>query len=50
MMPDSLPDRSEVSSFDSTKLKHVETLEKVVMPSKEGNQIYFSCVQCNYFS
>ena len=36
MMPDTLPDRSEVAQFDSTKLKHVETQEKVVIPSKEG--------------
>lgn len=36
MMPDSLPDRSEVTQFDSSKLKHVVTNEKVIIPSKEG--------------
>lgn len=36
MMPDVKPDRSEVSSFDSSKLKHVETAEKSVLPTKEG--------------
>jgi len=36
MMPDKLPDRSEVSSFDHSKLKHVETQEKEVLPTKSG--------------
>ena len=36
MMPDELPDRSEVSNFDHSKLKHVATTEKVILPSKEG--------------
>ena len=36
MMPDVLPDRSEVGKFDHSKLKHVNTTEKVVLPSKEG--------------
>lgn len=36
MMPDELPDRSEISKFDHSKLKHVNTTEKVVLPSKEG--------------
>ena len=36
MMPDDLPDRSEVAKFDHAKLKHVEPTEKVVLPSKEG--------------
>lgn len=36
MMPDDKPDRSDVTKFDSSKLKHVETKEKIVMPSKEG--------------
>ena len=36
MMPDELPDRSEVSSFDHSKLKHVETQEKEVLPTKSG--------------
>ena len=36
MMPDVLPDRSEVSSFDHSKLKHVATTEKVILPSEEG--------------
>ena len=35
-MPDVLPDRSEVTSFDHAKLKHVEPTEKIVLPSKEG--------------
>lgn len=38
MMPDELPDRSEVSKFDHSKLKHVNTTEKVILPSKEGQQ------------
>ena len=36
MMPDVLPDRSEVSKFDHSKLKHVNVTEKVILPSKEG--------------
>lgn len=36
MMPNELPDRSEVSSFDHSKLKHVETQEKEVLPTKSG--------------
>ena len=36
MMPDVLPDRSEVSKFDHSKLKHVDITEKVILPSKEG--------------
>lgn len=39
MMPDQKPDRSEVAAFDTSKLKHVETNEKNVMPTKEGNVI-----------
>ena len=38
MMPNSLPDRSEVAKFDQTKLKHVETQEKEVLPTKSGLQ------------
>ena len=30
------PDRSEVTSFDQSKLNHVPTTEKVILPSKEG--------------
>lgn len=36
MMPDTLPDRSEVAQFDHSKLKHVETQEKEVLPTKSG--------------
>ena len=36
MMPDELPDRSEVAKFDHSKLKHVETQEKEVLPTKTG--------------
>jgi hypothetical protein len=36
MMPDDKPDMSGVAKFDSSKLKHVETNEKNVMPSQEG--------------
>lgn len=36
MMPDTLPDRSEVANFDHSKLKHVETEQKEVLPTKEG--------------
>ena len=42
MMPDSLPDRSEVTKFDVSKLKHVETEEKDVLPSKSGLKDLFS--------
>ena len=38
-MPDVLPDRSEVSKFDHSKLKHVDVTEKVILPSKEGRPI-----------
>lgn len=45
MRPDNLPDVSEVASFDASKLKHVETKESNVLPSKEGNNIIclFGC-------
>ena len=36
MMPDDLPDLSEVTKFDQAKLKHVQSTEKNVLPSKEG--------------
>ena len=36
MMPDTLPDRSEVAQFDQSKLKHVETQKKEVLPTKSG--------------
>ena len=36
LMPDELPDRSEVTKFDQAKLKHVQPTEKIVLPSKEG--------------
>ena len=36
LMPDVLPDRSEVAKFDQTKLKHVKTTEKVVLPTQDG--------------
>ena len=35
-MPDVLPDRSEVTKFDQSKLKHVDITEKVILPSKDG--------------
>ena len=35
-MPEELPDRSEVTQFDASKLKHVETQEKDVLPSQKG--------------
>lgn len=38
MMPENLPDRSEVTMFDQTKLKHVETAEKNVIPTKDGEE------------
>ena len=34
--PNKRPDRSEVTSFDQSKLNHVPTTEKVILPSKEG--------------
>ena len=36
MMPDTLPDRSEVAQFDQSKLKHVETQKKEILPTKSG--------------
>lgn len=42
MMPDELPDRSEVTSFDVSKLKHVEMEEKKVLPTKSGEVIFSS--------
>lgn len=38
MRPDKLPDVSEVAKFDATKLKHVETKESNVLPTKDGNE------------
>lgn len=38
LRPDKLPDVSEVSTFDATKLKHVETKESNVLPTKDGNE------------
>ena len=38
MRPETLPDVSEVASFDASKLKHVNTKENTVLPTKEGNQ------------
>lgn len=42
MMPDQLPDRSEVTSFDVSKLKHVKMEEKKVLPTKSGEVIFSS--------
>ena len=36
MQPDVKPDVSEVADFDTGKLKHVSTEEKVTIPTKEG--------------
>lgn len=36
LVPDVLPDRSEVKGFDAKTLKHVETVEKNPVPSKDG--------------
>ena len=36
MMPDERPDRSEVAKFDQSKLKHVKTTEKEVLPTESG--------------
>ena len=44
MMPDEKPDRSEVQKFDASKLKHVETQEKNVMPTNEGNLTNLFCL------
>ena len=43
MMPDTLPDRSEVAKFDQSKLKHVETQQKEVLPTKSGVLIARMC-------
>ena len=39
LVPDVLPDRSEVKGFDAKKLKHVETVEKNPVPSKDGKSL-----------
>ena len=49
MMPDELPDRSEISKFDHSKLKHVNTTEKVVLPSKEGQAMVKEFVNISVF-
>lgn len=36
MMPKNKPDRSEVTGFDHSQLKHVIITEKTVLPSSEG--------------
>ena len=36
LRPDELPDRSAVTSFDQSQLKHVETQQKEVLPTKAG--------------
>jgi len=41
MMPDELPDRSEVAKFDQSKLKHVKTTEKDVLPTESGAVMSF---------
>ena len=46
MMPEDKPDRSEVEQFDATKLKHVETQEKNVMPTSDG----IECSDYSFFS
>lgn len=48
LRPDTLPDVSEVASFDSTKLKHVETKESNVLPTKEGKCTFFQSRQSEY--
>ena len=47
MRPDTLPDVSEVASFDATKLKHVETKESNVLPTKDGNEHLISPYNIN---
>ena len=48
LRPESLPDVSEVASFDASKLKHVETKESNVLPTKEGavNFQFFPYYHC----
>jgi len=48
MMPDTLPDRSEVKAFDQSKLKHVETQEKEVLPTKAGLRHISSFLLCAF--
>lgn len=36
-----LPDRSEVSKFDHSKLKHVKTAEKNVLPDKSSMSVKY---------
>lgn len=47
LRPDNLPDVSEVAQFDSTKLRHVETKESNVLPTKDGNEHWKSCYNIN---
>ena len=47
MMPalSELQDRSEVTNFNKeSKLKHVETTEKNLLPTKEGTEIGSCCL------
>jgi hypothetical protein len=39
LRPETLPDVSGVAAFDSSKLKHVETKEKVVLPTADGKSL-----------
>jgi len=41
MMPDERPDRSEVANFDQSKLKHVQTQQKELLPTKSGTVMGF---------
>lgn len=45
LRPDNLPDVSEVAQFDSTKLRHVETKESNVLPTKDGNEHWYFLLQ-----
>jgi len=47
MRPDSLPDVSEVTKFDASKLKHVETKEANVLPTKEGSNNFLKGLMSN---
>ena len=37
LRPESLPDVSAVAQFNLRSLKHVDTVEKVVLPDANGN-------------
>lgn len=52
LAPDVFPDRSEVKNFDAKNLKHVETVEKNPIPSKDSKSfidfVFARCFEHTY--